>query len=320
MPKGDVIAFVGLWNDLVLAINRDVKGLKHAIDVHTIEDAITGSAIDSLVKNNRIANTLRTEAETALQSAVEFQYEPFAAPFLDALSDATGDKEFKGAVSISRLSKPPALVINGDAIWGSLDEYVAAVRKVRESRSKGGSPGQRSAQWKRYYKAAREGRQMFTWRTGGFKGSDRYTAKDRTAEYALIYQDTIAARISACKSPAPWWSLLNDGNASVKELGTGGTPYPTNRPTRFIQRTEEKLVEFMAQERALHDEKLQRMLVQQQYILELQRKVRSLISGQASVTDFEGWDPLYKQIKLGQDNFELYVRRYGRYGKRVGIR
>jgi hypothetical protein len=56
------------------------------------------------------------------------------------------------------------------------------------------------------------------------------------AETGTRYLKTIRERSSNFVNFAPWWNLLDKGNANVRMASDwGGTPYPVNPPTYFIE-------------------------------------------------------------------------------------
>jgi hypothetical protein len=168
--------------------------------------------------------------------------------------------EFMYPTFINRLFRIPentevfALSINYDGtlyasllmnqVAGSLEEYAKAVDLVRtENRSNSNIPKQlknifadanlRSHFWaEKIYSVGREGRTLQS-----SKGKENSA---KSALYKQKYIDTMESRLSKCPSMAPFWELLDKGAIEMSS-DIGGTPYPFNTPTNFVQKTINRL-------------------------------------------------------------------------------
>lgn len=109
--------------------------------------------------------------------------------------------------------------INFEEQAGDLEDWAQAVKDVRQQLgSPQKNPSSASAYWrtKVYHKS---------WPSGS-------------------YEETIGMRLQSAGKLAPYWQLLNDGNSIRMSSDWGGTAYPTNGPTRFIQEAEGRVENY----------------------------------------------------------------------------
>jgi hypothetical protein len=120
---------------------------------------------------------------------------------------------------------------------GSTEDWAGAVKSMRDSlkAEKGKvlrTPDVASRAWKNLlYKPAREGTKV-TARYQDKRG--RWRKRDVTDENIARYWSTISKRMSASGKLAPYWEILDKGSSI---MGGSGTPYPENKPTRFVDNT-----------------------------------------------------------------------------------
>lgn len=157
---------------------------------------------------------MKEEIEKAVSRNNEFAY--FA--FLNGLLEVADDNNLyeitaRGGGWARNISVHLAM----NEVAGSIEEYAQAVEGARAALNVGqkGDPTRASEIWRKQI----------------------YPGRNRTGPYNL----TIGLRLEIAGSPAPFWSLLNDGNKVLMSSDRGGTPYPSRSGTRFVQKTEERI-------------------------------------------------------------------------------
>jgi len=125
------------------------------------------------------------------------------------------------------------LFASASAVAGDWNDMEAGIIVARDTLGFKGTntPEERSKYWKEIiYAPAREGAAAPEEVSRGKKQSFRSKAKD-------AYSRTIEARLDIWGELAPYWLILNYGNAEAP-FSTGGEPYPNRPPTYFIEATE----------------------------------------------------------------------------------
>jgi len=122
-----------------------------------------------------------------------------------------------------------ASLVAGD--WVDLDDGIRAAREILGISK--GTVETRSLLWKQViYRPAREGGAAPPNVREGSRQSFREKAKEK-------YERTIETRLDLWGDLAPYWLFLNYGSSEAP-IGDGGTPYPNNAPTHFIENTEDE--------------------------------------------------------------------------------
>jgi len=173
---------------------------------------------------------LVTEAELAISLTKEYDLPIFREPLIAAIRR---DETLVFAI----VGDTVTLEIDLNTTAGRLDDYINAVESTRQNFPRTLAPVDASRYWRYFlYGQAREGLSMKKRRKKGQRGRTP-TYKD---EGTTRYFETIQDRIANMSSPAPWWSLLNDGNVSFG--GGGGTPYPDSPGTHFVESAHMKII------------------------------------------------------------------------------
>ena len=258
---------------------------------------------------DRAHSILTAEAQAAANSLDEYSLPIFIVP----LKVAT---QTRGCISIIATDENSLMVtINLDITAGNIEDYASAVRRVRTSKAKGTmSKASASWYWRNFiYGQAREG---FTIKKKRVKGQLGRTPIKRK-EGKQLYAETISERLAAMGTLAPYWSLIDKGNASVPALSEGGTPYPANGPTNFTTKAELKIKTLFTEiyrrsQRAITEE------------LELSEYGSNglLERIQDIVAEFErssSWTPgnILKKLEIGERMYELHVTSMMRLGMRL---
>lgn len=204
--------------------------------------------------------TLHRNASEAIVSTKEYDFPGLGERLLNVIN--SDDK----VITIVRQGKTARVRVNLNDTAGRLEEYAKAVKAAREELGVGKTSGKTASQmWaEKVYKVDREGGSVAkkSQKKGRGRGS-RVVAKDVTEKYRGKYHRTIQARVHNFTNPAPWWSLLNNGNASGRlSGGSGGEPYPAIPPTKFVSKT---IVELKSLYESLYNEEFTELTTQNAY-------------------------------------------------------
>jgi hypothetical protein len=223
------------------------------------------------------SNIFQEEVQIATAISPEYNYSEFKNSLLD-IADING--LFKYSVHGAGWSRNITLDIDMDGAAGSIEDYATAVELARGALGVG-------------------------------QGKDPSKASDiwRTKVYpSSLYDKTMKLRFQYFGSPAPYWSLLNYGNKSVSMSSDwGGTPYPTCRPTRFVEHSKDRVYKlfrtYFMEKKAVYFE----------LIANLKAKVEELVS---KVTAAKG---LVSELELNFDMAKSIARQLGISIKDVDI-
>ncbi len=169
-----------------------------------------------------IAPDLTTDQmEAALAKSEEYSYLSFARPLLDVAKDRDLYELISNGTGWNRTV---VVKLNMDTVAGTIDDYAAA---VEETRSEAGIDPDRNPE-----------RSSMIWRTKIWP----------TRGGAGPYTHIVNTRIALGRSPAPFWSLLNNGNKNVHMASDiGGTPYPSSEGTHFVEESELVILRYFNQ-------------------------------------------------------------------------
>lgn len=257
-------------------------------------------------------NTLTSIAKAAAESLEEYNLPIFTEP----LKIAT---QTRGCIVISANTENSiSIIIDMDATAGNIEDYASAVRRVRAS--KANTMGWRidknraSWYWRNFiYGQAREG---FTIKKKRVKGQLGRTPI-RRKEGKQLYTETISERLAAMGTLAPYWSLIDKGNASVSSLDEGGTPYPANGSTNFTTTAALKIRTVFVEAYRKSQQDISNELELVEY-----GSNGLLESIQDVVTEFErssSWTPgdILKKLEIGERMYELHITKMARLGMRL---
>ena len=283
------------------------------------------------------------EMEKAIGVNTEFDYPEFKNGLKKA-AFTPGIITIKAGEGISPGQFGIKVKIHMNAIAGDIREYKAAVEAVRAERVRDtevslirqmshremtprqyniaqyySTPeGQQNLRkrasfyWKNFiYGQAREGKGIKIPREKGQKGRTPTRKKEGTE----LYTGTIKDRFDLISSPAPYWSILDEGIAGAKALDSGGFAHPKAVRTGFVRTAERKIVEAVASAVIPEVRKLSAELEKERYgagdILE---KINRAIAqyGQGDVT----WIPgeILEKLELGEKRYNLYITTTGKLG------
>jgi hypothetical protein len=241
---------------------ESIKEITNKIDTGVLEKQAFLITMD--VMSNVAMEYLLKQAKQALYDNHEFNYDGFPAHFLASIQE-TAKVLLEMA---SEIPATPVKIIIDLSKLGDASDYVNVVRqayKAKMPETVSGGLDWRSIKWRELYLAAREGVRVIHKKRkrkgrkglgafilkgrhgemfGGFKPEDWNEAEvtsevDVTEKYASAYIQTMADRLSLMPIGfAPYWEIIEYGNAGVGDVGYGGTPYPSVAPTNFINKTQ----------------------------------------------------------------------------------
>lgn len=207
--------------NVILKLPKDVD-LKKLARTDALEFA-SSPEIETKFKRRLLSAFL-----SAAKSAKEYNYPLFISSMQSAIRRARDfihvDSNLNAHIDMAHIA-------------GRLEDYAQAVEMARVALGvKDTTPVQASFAWKHIiYGIGREGKRHVRKKKDG-------TIVDRTDEYAELYRETIATRLSLGK--ASWWELLEYGNTdspvTFRKAGKG-TPYPQNSGKFFVRNTEKAL-------------------------------------------------------------------------------
>ncbi len=217
----------------------DYGDIRDAFSLLGIERAMFQKIfMDSVIAiKDKAHNFLITEAVKSTVATQEYNYDLYVNHLLSAM-EANQDKliaiipneEAKSVevkVSLNSLGKPEE--------WGKAIEAYRNQRNLGKVSKRDKEVG--SKIWKeKIYGVGREGGTVQRY----YKKDQ--TSKDVTDKYKNLYRDTIAGRLANIPggaSKAPFWYLIEHGNANVNlGIDADGVPYPTFGPTNFVRNSE----------------------------------------------------------------------------------
>lgn len=198
--------------------------------------------------------TITAGVAEACYEAEEFNYRPYINHLLSAV-DANKDI----ILTIVPLKNYSDFTVNLDlSPLGTVDEWFGIVQQARDDKGWGKTRGipftnphglddavEREdlavRMWReKIYKPGREGGKVIKYYTEKKKKKDgtiskTQKTKDVTAKYKGKYQETVDYRLSLLpKDRAPFWELIEYGNADSGEEGA----YPTSNPAHMISKIE----------------------------------------------------------------------------------
>lgn len=167
-------------------------------------------------------NIFKREVESAVTKNTEYAYMPFLSPLLDL---AKFEDLYEITTTGSGWNRKIVVRLKMDEIAGTIDDYASAVDAAREEM--GANPDRDPIKASKIWRTK-------IWPTRGGSGP---------------YQHVIGTRLALSSvgglGDAPYWSLLNYGNKSVKmSSDIGGTAYPSHGGTRFVENTEKKIADY----------------------------------------------------------------------------
>lgn len=121
-------------------------------------------------------------------------------------------------------------------VLGDIDQWAIAVTATRNALEIGQKEDMeaRSEYWAyKVYATAREGLAVQSY------SKKRKEPLDVTDKFSKLYEATVTTRLGfLADDTAPFWYLIENGNAPGSMPDSGGFPYPIVSPTRFVSKTE----------------------------------------------------------------------------------
>lgn len=213
------------------------------------EDMIAPASFTQFLETyfDELRSILIVTTQRAIESSQEYSLPLFAERLLEAVSlpsilQLTIEPS---AYSGEEASAPFVIAeVLMDEYAGNIEEWAQAVIAVREelvANSRAPYPPQSSSGemrshffFEKYYAVDRLGKTIEkTYKKGKNKGK----TIDITDRYEGKYTETISRRLAYCPSPAPFWSLLEYGNAPYAggmSSDVGGYAAPEQAPTHFV--------------------------------------------------------------------------------------
>lgn len=149
----------------------------------------------------RLIDILLEEIDNALGEAKEFDIPEYREPLEDVAEDPD--------LIVARLTETHIIIeIRMDEVAGDISDYASAVESARENYDTKEDINKASWYWAYVVYGDEE-----------------------------LYPGTLQDRFAAMESPAPYWSLIDQGNVSGgASFSQGGVAYPQNGPTHFIDK------------------------------------------------------------------------------------
>lgn len=223
-----------------LKIDKDITATNEQI---INKDRKTSALYRALAFNSEnAAIILEKNTSTALKIVSEYNHPFFEPGLLQAIK--TPD------IISAKLQGDEIIVdINMNRAAGSIDNYANAVKLARKALGVSGkiNPIVASRFWFRnIYSPTRLGTKVTEKRKNRTTGET--TTVDITAKYIGKYDEMMLARLSrfVAAKPAPWWSLLENGNAVTRmSSDIGGVGLPYNPPTHFVETSKRQIQEIL---------------------------------------------------------------------------
>lgn len=241
LSEGRKAEFIRMREQLyrrTLQIDREISELRQQL---VSPDRKVAALFRTLADNaQRAREILINNANEAIGVVEEFD----KILYVEGLIQACNSED---AISAKVRNNTIEVIIDMDKVAGTLDNYANAVRLARKSlgTNTNSDPNSASIYWSDIYKAAHGERvihHVFD------KKTQEYKEKDLTEKFLGKYETTIALRASRylAGKPAPWWRLLENGNAEVSlKSNRGGFPYPVHAPTNFVFRSKLQIQELL---------------------------------------------------------------------------
>ena len=195
---------------------RDVKKSMKSDRVNS-SDAAFASALSMTIDN--APDIYASQVRRAVRISREYNYEAFLNPLIEV---GTNEDLYSIVPTGTGWNRTITVTLEMNSIAGTLEDYAEAVESargalnVKEERD----PELASKYWREKV----------------------YPYKDGP------YRKTIDLRMMAAISPAPFWSLLDNGNIDTS-MGSdiGGEPYPAYAGRHFVKHAEDEIRKFFLQ-------------------------------------------------------------------------
>ena len=276
-----------------------------------LENSVAPTAFVKTLERSTLTYTelLWGHAEAAANRTKEFNLPEFKEPLKRAIYDP---KTIIYNLDGNRI----IVTIDLDSTAGNIADYASAIRKVRNTFTPEKKPTriQASAYWKYYiYGQGREGRKIKKPRKKGQLGRTPLAHKEGT----VMYKATITERLGAMGTIAPFWSLIDKGNANVPELDSGGRAYPSVPRTGFVSKAKQAITGRVNRAFAGELKRLTTRLEREQYGENglLDKIEKAIINFETNVASWSPGDVL-SELLLGEKKYNIYVTKTHKLGIR----
>lgn len=168
---------------------------------------------------------LEWEALKALEINKEFNIEQFSSRLIQAIRNPRTIRLYPQGTNGIRI------YIDLNETAGTLDDYAEAVTAFRMvlEEEKDHPSGPYDPAWASH-----------AWEEKIYKPDRENTPVADDPDYSGKYWRTINERISFFETLAPFWEIIDQGTRPLNS-DRGGTPYPVNVPTHFVDKAREKI-------------------------------------------------------------------------------
>lgn len=259
------------------ANRRGITGydLAFAADTRWVDEWVWERTFLACVENiqGKAILFLTTEALKSIVASEEFNYDLYVDHFLTALE--INEQEIIGIIPHEN-TQQVQVKINLDPL-GDVEDWGKAIKAYREQaglgkikahaldKQKGATVS--SKVWaEKIYGVEREGISVSKY----FKKTEQ--RRDITERYRGKYRETVAGRLANIpggESKAPFWYLIEHGNADVNMgLDADGVPYPVYGPTNFRRNSELAILKAFEQLWTVYTQ------VAQEFLDDLRKKIK----------------------------------------------
>ncbi len=331
----DITRSLSLRMDELTDKVNELKSYANRLEAEeTLSELAYSLTMDSIV--DTFESIIEFEVLSACIKTVEYNYGRYVDHLLDAIQLNINDLV---SIKPSRYSNPEVSVnfkILGDvSLWGEVvtKAYELIVKENAQGSSKfHGSRGVpikdvsvRSRIWmEKVYKTAREGGSVSKTRKVRSNNAGKSIWVEETVDitdrYSELYERTISKRLSLLPSnKAPYWYIIDKGNASTKIKGHSGTPYPIFPPTNMteniaksIERNYIKLYnDYLGEVREL----ISNNFNEERIVDIINKKVTNLEQTDTELDKVIDYG--IEVIKLADSSIEFYRRNSGKVGYNV---
>jgi len=242
---------------------------------------------------------LRQEVEIALKSSEEYSKTHFSRPLLAAIKN-NDIIQYTVTSDLNRV----VVYIDMYTAAGELDDYISAVEEARNLVGYSHNDPQAASDfWKLIYDSANH-------IASGWKPKT-----SNQINVSGLYAKTMALRIANMETPAPFWYLLNYGNVNVPMGGVGGTPYPVNAPTNFLDKATNRIESLFNSEYKQEKSKVMKRLSEEAVnASEISQAISDALAGRSPRRFKPG--KVIAEIERDGREYSIYVTSTRKFGIR----
>jgi hypothetical protein len=219
-----ILAKISTLQEIVDELTKALSNMEYLVNATYEPEYLANILFQlSIIIKENATNSLVSNATDAADSSEEYSRQPLR----DLLLLACRNAPIEIKVNRAGWNSTIKATVDLDSSAGTLDSWARAVSEARNLNNwnKTKDPIQASA----------------IWRDSIFKHSNAVGKKGKRFVSADLWKYTIDERLGLSGGVAPFWKLLNNGNFTSMSSDRGGFPYPVNRPTFFVERTQDEL-------------------------------------------------------------------------------